>query len=227
MNVFKRATTLVGVVALAASSLLASDSMAQGIGTTITVDNSTPQCETTPSSIQLSQTGGAEALSYGTLTGSGVNFNNKEITGSLYVDMYVNDCVTGWSVTAAITDFSNGTHTVGSAGKVGVYAQSGVAQFDINYTRPVKANGSFSSANWVPGTTGLATSGNGIGGNQFVSAGTGSNLSIMNGTISTGNAESTGEMIQSVKLGLVGVPRTTPAGTYNANLTLTFTPTGP
>jgi hypothetical protein len=45
----------------------------------------------------------------------------------------------------------------------------------------------------------------------------------MTGTVSTGTAESEGEMLQAIKLRLQNIPNTTSPGAYGATLTLTFT----
>jgi hypothetical protein len=234
MKFFRRATTLIGVVALTASTLLASDAMAQQISTTITVENSTPACvDPLPTSLSLNFGTNTSGGSFGTLTGSGPTFTNKEISGSVFMSLYVNECLgQGWTVTAAVTDFHSGSNTVGSAGRIGMYAQTGSVFMGIttDYTKPVRPKpapyNSFSNPTVVPGVSGLPTgTGNTNGGRTFVASGP--DLSVASGPVSQGTVESTGDMVQAIKLRTTNVPNTTAPGTYSADFTLTFTSTGP
>jgi hypothetical protein len=238
MNLVKRATTLIGVVAISASTLLASDAMAQQISTTLTVENSTPACaDETPTSLSLNFGGNTSGGSFGTLTANTTNFNQKEIAGSVFMSLYVNECLgQGWNVTAAVTDFHSGPNAVDATGRISIYAQQGsvvnipgIPPIVADYTRPVRPTGTatspYSPSRQVPGTTGLPTPSGTTFGRMAIDGG--DNLAIFPGTVSTGTVESTGEMVQAMKLRTANIPITTAPGTYSADFTLTFTSTGP
>lgn len=204
----KRIIALIALLSLTATSIAvtARPALADDIDTTITVESSTCVDET-PSSLSFSPW-------FGNTSFNDFNPDSAWMPAGPQVElyMYVNECLDqGWHVTASVTDFHSGANSIPAAGYFRVAAYNSQTRGGVH--RPN------SDPIWapVPGTTVLPVSPTG-----FTSAG--DNISTANVPISTGTAESTGEMAQIVRTSLSSPPSTTPPGDYAATFTLTLNP---
>lgn len=216
-----RFMSLIGMAALAIVSL--GSTVAPAIAqttTSITVENTTPACvDPVPTSMSFTLT---------PPTGGGVHENanfNTFNPNLLYpsvgimgvnVRLYVNTCLdAAWNITGAITDFHSGTNTISSATHLGIQGGSGTIGAGMRRSQvgtPI-----------VAGTTGIPSASPSF---AFVPDGT--NRSVPPQAIATGTAAANGQMISYLRLNFrTELPKTTPGGTYQATLTLTFASEGP
>jgi hypothetical protein len=223
MKHMKRVLSIVGVVALMATSMVAGNVSADEIGTTLTVETSVAACtDVKPSSISF----GAGTYS---LPSAGITPTNPPSATILSqgpattVHYYISTCHTGnvqWSVSLAISDFSSNGNTISAADTVQIRGSRGV-------------NG---TQNFTQIMTGGATSAYPGGGVESLMT---INWRDYNGTpmeIGRGTATNLphptipslhGGFTQYVQFGVNNVPGTTPPGTYTADITGTISVAAP
>lgn len=223
MKYMKRVLSIIGVIALMATSMVAGNVSADEIGTTLTVESSAPACtDLKPSSINFG------SASY-SLPTAGITPTNPPSTTLLWqtaattVHYYINTCHAGnvqWGVSIAVSDFTSGNNTLSSADTVQIRGSRGV-NGNQNFSQIM--TGGATSAYTGGGVTSLMTTAGRDYDGTAMKIGEGTAVNAPHATI----PQLHGGFTQYIQIGVSNVPGSTPPGTYSATMTATLTVAAP